>query len=336
MDHRLLLQIALALAMIVLAGVFEGAETGVYRLSRLRLRLGVERGRWSALLLAHAMHDSTGLLLSLLIGTNLVTYIATGLVLSLFVPVVGSERAAEFYTTLVLTPFLFLFAQLIPKNLFLQRANALTSFVAPLLYVVQKLLTWCGVVPLLKWLSDALARLIGSPGSSGMAVTSSQSHQVRAILRDTKEEGLLSDVQTQMIDRIASIPSVRLGMVMVPMSRVHTIGIRSDRAALLAELAKRATTRLPVWRDTPTEIVGFIHVYQVLASGEEFTNLEKFLLPMRGLDADTSLTDAINIMRQEQLKIVLVTRRRGRRDVPLGIVTMKDLVEELLGELVEW
>ncbi len=72
------------------------------------------------------------------------------------------------------------------------------------------------------------------------------------------------------------------------------------------------------------------------APGEEFTSLEKFLQPIRSLDADTSITEAINIMRREQCKIVLVTRRRGRRDVPLGIVTMKDLVEELLGELAEW
>jgi len=336
MDNRLLPQIVLTLAMIVLAGLFEGAETGVYRLSRLRLRLGVERGRWSALLLANVIRDGTGLLLSLLIGTNLATYVATSSVMGLFLAIVASERAAEFYTTVVLTPFLFIFVQLIPKNLFLHRADALTSFVAPLLYVSHKLFTWCGIVPLLKLMSDRLARLIGSPDTSGMAITSSQSHQVRAILRDTKEEGLLSDVQTAMVDRIANISGVRLNMVMVPMGQVRTIDLHSDRSALLAELAKRATTRLPVWRGTPSEIVGFVEVYDVLASGEEFTSLEKFLLPLRSLDADTSITEAINVMRHEQLRIVLVTRRRGRREAPMGIVTMKDLVEELLGELVEW
>ena len=336
MDHRLLPQIVLALAMIVLAGLFEGAETGIYRLSRLRLRLGVEKGRWSSMLLAKAMRDSAGLLLSLLLGTNLATYVATSVITGLFLAAVASERAAEFYTTLVLTPFFFIFVQLIPKNLFLHRANTLTSFVAPLLYVNHKIFTWCGIVPLLKLISDRLARLVGSSRSSAVAITSSQSHQVRAILRDTKEEGLLSDVQTEMVDRIAKIPGVHLSMVMVPMSQVRTIALHSDRRALLAELARRTTTRLPVWQGTPTEIVGFIDVYAVLGSGEEFTSLEKFLVPIRSLDADTSITDAINIMRQEQLRIALVTRPRGRRAVPLGIVTMKDLVEELLGELSEW
>ena len=187
---------------------------------------------------------------------------------------------------------------------------------------------------MLKLLSRLGARLIGSPISPKAALASDQSHQVQAILRDTQEEGLLSDVQTRMVDRIANIPGVRLSMVMIPLDRVHAVEIRSDRAALLGELTKRSLTRLPVWQNAPSEIVGFINVYDVLASGEEFTSLEKFLLPIRSLDADTPITEAINIMRREQLKIVLVTRRRGRRDVPLGIVTMKDLVEELLGELV--
>ena len=74
----------------------------------------------------------------------------------------------------------------------------------------------------------------------------------------------------------------------------------------------------------------------MLGTGEEFTDLRKFLLPLRSLDGDTSITEAINIMRREQWRIVLVTRQRGRREVPMGIVTMKDLVEELLGELAEW
>lgn len=328
--------ILLIALLIAVAGLLEGAETGIYRLSRLRLRLAVERGKWSALLLADVMRDSPGLLLSLLLGVNLVDYLTTGLVTGLFLDLGGSERRAELYTMVVTGPLLFVFANLIPKNVFLHGANRLTFFVAPLLYVCQKVFTWCGAVSLLKWVTELLGRLIGSPASSRAVIASSRGQQTDAILRDTREEGLLSDVQTAMLDRIADISSARLSMVMVPLDRVRTVNLHSNRAALLNELAQHALTRLPVWQNTPAEIIGFINTYDVLASGEEFTSLEKFLLPIRRLDADTSLTDAINILRREQLKIVLVSRRRGPREVPLGIVTMKDLVEELLGELSEW
>ena len=328
--------ILLIVWLIAVAGLLEGAETGIYRISRLRLRLAVERGQWSALLLADAMRDSPGLLLSLLLGVNLVDYLATSLVTGLFLDLGGTERRAELYTMVVAGPLLFVFANLIPKNVFLQGANRLTLFVAPLLYVSQKGFTWCGAVPLLKWVTHVFGRLVGAPAFSRAGIATGRGQQTGAILRDTREEGLLSEVQTAMLDRLATILSIRLSMVMVPLERVQSVNLDSDRAALLSQLAQRASTRLPVWRNTPTEIVGFIDVYDVLGTGEEFTSLEKFLVPIRSLDADTPVTDVINIMRREQLKIVLVTRRHGRREVPLGIVTMKDLVEELLGELAEW
>jgi putative hemolysin len=327
--------LVLALAMVILAAFFEGAETGIYRLSRLRLRLGVERGRWSSVLLARVMRDSSGLLLSLLIGTNLAQYLATSFVTRMFLDIVASEHLAELYTTLLVAPLLFVFAQLIPKNAFLHRPNVLTSFVGPLLYVSHKVFTWCGLVPLLKLLSGFFARLIGSPVSSGTMITSSQGQQVRAILQDTLEEGLLSRVQSEMVDRIVNIPSLHLSAVMVPLAQVQSVEIRCDRTALLEQLRQAPRTRLPVWQDTPANVVGFIEVYEVLGAGEPFASVEKFLQPIRRLDADTLIVDAIDVMRREQAKIVLVTRQ-GRRDVPVGIATMKDLVEELLGELAEW
>ncbi len=327
--------LALTLLTVVLSGIFSGLETGIYRLSRLRLRLAVERGGFRYALLSNAMRDGPGLLLSLLVANNLANYLATSSITYLFL-LVASEGTAELLATSLTAPLLFVFGESLPKNVFLHRADLLTAYLGPLLFATHKLLTWSGVVPLLKLASSVLARLIGSPVSSRAAIASSQSHQVKAILRDTREEGILSTVQTEMIDRIVNIPGLRLSAVMVPLGQVRSANIQSDRAVLMDELNKHALTRLLVWRNTPIDIVGFINLYDVLGSGREFESLETFVQPIRSLDAGTSMIDAVDLMRREQLKIVLVTRRRGRRDVPVGIVTMKDLVEELMGELVEW
>ncbi len=335
MDNRLS-TILLALLMVVLAGLFAGSETGIYRLSRLRLRLRAEKGQWFSSLLAKAMRDSSSLLLSLLLGTNLSHYVITSLITAMFLGIVASEHVAELYATLLTAPVLFVFSELIPKNIFLHRADALTSSVAPLLYASHKLFTWCGAVPLLRLASNLFARLIGSPVPSKVMIRSSQSHQVRAILRDTREEGLLSPVQTEMFDRIVNIPGLRLSTVMIPLVQVRSLDIHSGRTTLLGALRREPLTRLLVWQDDPANIVGFVNVYDTLASDEEFESLAKFIRPIRSLEADTSIINAIDIMRREQLKIILVTRRRGKRETPLGIVTMKDLVEELMGELAEW
>jgi putative hemolysin len=322
---------------VILAGLFAGAETGLYRLSRLRLRLGIERKRLPFVICGRCLHDSSGLLLSMLIGTNLAHYLATSIVTNMFLGRVAAEHTAELFTAIVTVPVLFVFSELIPKNIFFYRADLLMPYVSPILYTFHKLLSWCGAVPLLKSISGLFTRLAGLTSSSKTVITSAERHKVQAILQDTHEEGILSSVQTNMINRLISISNIRTRSVMVPISNVQIIDVNSDNSALLNKLKKCAFTRLPVVEGRPENIIGFINIYEALSSPEQFTELRNFIKPIRKLDADTIVSDAIDVMARENQKIVLVTRiGRAGRERPIGIVTMKDLVEELLGELAEW
>jgi len=321
---------------IILAGLFSGAETGLYRLSRLRLRLGVEKKRLSFVILGRCLRDSSGLLLSMLIVTNLAYYLTTSIVTYVFLKA-GTEHKAELFATLLTAPTLFVFSELIPKNIFFYRADSLMPYLSPVLYVFHKVLSFCGVVPLLKFISGFFVRLAGAASSPKSVITSAQRHKVQAILQDTHEEGILSSVQTDIINSLVSISNIRIRSVMIPVNHVQTIDVNSDNSAVLNKLKKCAFTRLPVIEDRAEKIIGFINIYETLSSSEQFTNLHKFVEPIRKVDANTTVTDTINIMQRENQKIVLVTRiDRAGREKPIGIVTMKDLAEELLGELAEW
>ncbi len=321
---------------IILAGLFSGAETGLYRLSRLRLRLGVEKKRLSFVILGRCLRDSSGLLLSMLIGANLAYYLITSIVTYVFLKA-GTEHSAELFATLLTAPTLFIFSELIPKNIFFYRADSLMPYLSPVLYVFHKVLSFCGVVPLLKFISGFFVRLAGAASSPKSVITSAQRHKVQAILEDTREEGILSSVQTDIINRLVSISNIRIKSVMIPINHVQTVEVNSDNSALLSKLKKCAFTRLPAVEGRAGNIIGFINIYETLSSREQFANLQKFVKPIRKVDANTTVTDAINIMQRENQKIVLVARiDRAGREKPIGIVTMKDLVEELLGELAEW
>lgn len=329
--------VALAILTVLLSAVFSGLETGMYRLSRLRVRLGAEKGQWQQRILSRILPDGSGLLLSLLVANNLANYVATSSVTYLLLATVESEHAAEVFATAVTAPLLFVLAESTPKSVFLYRADALMAFFAPMLLATHRVLTWCGIVPLLKGLSYLFGHAIRSTVSSKTMIASAQRHQVRAILRDTHEEGILSPVQTDLVDRIVNIPGLRLNAVMVPLNQVQSVNIQSDRESLLNKLRRYSWTRLPVWQDSPGQIVGLIDIYDALSSDEPFDTLNGFVKPLRKMEGTTTIIDAIDIMRREDLKMVLVMRtRRGGHDVPAGIVTMKDLVEELLGELAEW
>jgi len=336
MSNSLALMLAFVF-LVVMSGLFAGAETGMYQLSRLRLRLGVERKHLSFVMLDRCLHDGQGLLLTMLIGNNLVNYLATSIVTGFFLSRVTTEHAAELFATLATVPVLFVFGELIPKNVFFFRADALMPYVSPVLYVFHKVLRGCGIIPVLKLISGLFARLTGLDASSKSVSASVQRHTVRALLQDTHEAGILSSVQSDIVSRLVAISQVRMRSVMIPIDEVETVDADSDRSALLDKLRKCAFTRLPVAEGEPGNISGFVSIYEALSSSKEFAHLHDFVKPIRKLDAGTTVTDAMNIMQKENLKIVLITTTsRAGRERPIGIVTMKDLVEELLGELAEW
>jgi len=329
--------ISLAVLLVLLAGLFAGAETGMYRLSRLRLRVGIERKKFSFVILGKILHDSSALLISMLIFTNLAYYITTSIVAYILLGVLRNEHTAELFTTLLIAPVLFVFSELIPKNLFFYRADSIMPFVSPILLPFHKVFTWCGVVPLLKFVSRSFGRPVSSPFASKTVIFAVRQPHIRAVLHETREEGLFSHVQSDIMSRMVSLSNVDIGSVMTPIDRVQSVSADSDSTALLNVLEKSAFTRLPVYEHSPANIFGFINIYDCLNRPEPLADLRKLVKPIRKLPETTIITEAINVMQAENQKIVLVTRTTGLgRERPVGIVTMKDLVEELLGELTEW
>ncbi len=323
--------------LVSLAGLFAGSEIGIYQLSRLRLRLGIERKRFSFIILGKIMDDSPALLISTIIGTNLTHYIITSIVTYILLTRLEVAHTAEFVATLITVPVLFVFAELIPKSVFFYRADTLMHCVAPVLFVFKTIFTWCGILPLLGSISGLFARLTGTPPVPKTAIAAMRQPHIKSILHDTREEGFLSPVQADIINRLADISHVSIKSVMTPINKTQTVDVASDNAVLLKVLKKSVFTRLPVYEHHPANIIGFINIYEVLSLPEQFADLHKFVKPIRNLPANTIVTDAINIMQGENQKIVLVTRTgHPGQEKPVGIVTMKDLVEELLGELAEW
>jgi len=329
--------ILLVMLFVMLGASFSGAETGMYQLSRLRLRLGIEKKRLPYVVLGRCLHDSSGLLLTLLVGNNMANYLSTNIVTGIILSQVDSELKAEFLATVITVPVLFVFSELIPKNVFLYRADVIMPYLSPPLYVFHKFLNLCGVLPLLKLVSSVFTRLAGPAASSRTVITSAQRHKIQAILKDTHEEGILSPVQNDIINRLITISHIHLKSVMIPINNVELVDFDADDSALLSKLEKSAFTRLPVFRGQPDNIVGFVNIYEALNSSQKFADLSNLVKPIRKIDVGTTVTDAINIIQKENQKIVLVTKSgRLGRERPIGIATMKDLVEELLGELAEW
>jgi CBS domain containing-hemolysin-like protein len=322
---------------VTLAGFFAGSETGIYQLSRLRLRIGIEKGHFSYVILGRLMDDSSRLLISMLIGTNLAYYAVTTFVTYLLLDRFIGKYTVEIFATLLTVPVLFVFSELIPKSLFYHRADFLMPVSAPILLVFHKIFKYSGAVAFLRYVSGVFFRLSRADRSTGGIGNAVGSPYIKAILQETQEEGYLSSVQADILRRVVDIPRIRVGAVMTPIERVAMVDVNCGKTALFKALTENTFTRLPVYRDRTENIIGFIDIYEALCSKDDFSSLDKFVKPIQQIAAATPVTKATNIMQSGGQKIVLVTMRlRGAVPAAVGIVTMKDLVEELLGELSEW
>jgi putative hemolysin len=328
------------LAVIIFVGLgafFSGSETGVYRISRFRLRLMVQNNRRFAKLLDSSLADSQGLVFSILIGNNLVNYLSTSIITIVLLKTVDSENASLF-TTLIMTPLLFVCSEVIPKNLYYYNADNLMVRFAPLLWLVDRVLVKTGIVGVMKLIAAGFGRLFRIPATS--AIAGANRNNIRQLISETHDEGIVSSVQSDILNRLINAPKLSLGTVLVPAAKVDMLELNSDREDVLAQLERSAHTRVPVYRNRRNSIVGYINIYKVLACKEEFTNLKRFLQPMARLQASMPVIEAMNVMRKNNHKIVLVApmARTSKKNRPksLGVVTMKDIVEELTGELAQW
>ncbi len=330
------LQISLCLVLIALSSLFAGAETGVYRISRLRLRLGIQQKKRSYSLLGRTIHDRHGLMLSLLTGNNLANYMVTSLVTYMLLCHAQNERSAEFYATLIMAPTLFVLGDILPKTVFYYRADDLLPRVAPLLWFFHRLFTWSGIVVLLKAVTKVVNRLAGTHTDMPTAIVATARHHVKQMIQETRDEGLLSPLQRRVMDSLIGAPGITARQVMVPIAQADMVDVDTDRAGFVEQLKNCNHVRLCVFRGSRDNVTGFINLYKVLAGDDTFENLAGFVEPIARISATQSILDVINTMQSRGDKIVVVTagqkQDKKRKAAAMGILTMEDLVEEIIGE----
>lgn len=326
-----LILILIVLCMTVIAGIFAGAEIGIYQISTIRLRLNVERKKILSIILLKTLKDRHGLLISITLSTNLLHYVITSAVTILLLKKFASPHSAEAATTLIMAPALFVFAELIPKNIFYYRGDALLGSVSPILFTAHKIFEYTGLVLIFKSISNLIMKLSSNKKITAEAIT--RKSFLQNIFYESHEEGFLSSTQTDLLKRASSLTYLTINSVMTPLSDVIMIDRNTDRAGLLKILKQTKHTRICVYKDTATDITGFINIYESLRNEDDFSDLDAFIKPIRKMDSDTLVAKAIDIMQTEGLKIAMV---RGNANRPVGIITMKDLAEEILGDLAEW
>lgn len=305
-----------------------GLETGIYRLNRVKLELRAARGPgllWARLLKREVDHPER------LLATNLVVNIFFGDLAAAGASALlagwgYSETSIILINAAILTPVFFVCVESIPKELFRVEADRLTYRFVGILVVARSMLTWTGILPLIRLITTAVSRFIGGEGETGLA--SSVRERIATMLKETASTGLLSESQAGLVDRALAFRQTIVAREMIPWAVVRAIPVEWDRTRAAAVLEREQHTYFPLVerRGAGTRVVGVLrHPDLFLNPGAAPASLA--LEPAR-LPPRMTLREAVVSLRRAQASIGIV--EDGGR--PVGLVTMSDLIEPLLGE----
>ena len=139
---------------------------------------------------------------------------------------------------------------------------------------------------MLKKLSYLTCLVLRLNVDTSRALDATQRHQVHQIIRETQEEGLLSQSQREMMTRLIDFPTMPVSSVMIGLQDVHKIPVSLSQKAFVEHLKESHFTRQFVYGNKPDDILGFVSIYDVLSLNQDFQNLRDCIKPLIKIDRE--------------------------------------------------
>jgi putative hemolysin len=316
---------------VLLSGFFSGSETGVYCLNHVRLRVASARGDVAAQRVEQMARNPEDLVITMLMGTNVADYLATAFAAALFLHLTVPANLAELYATALVTPLIFVFGGIVPKDWFRREANRLMMFLSTPILVARALARATGLVALLRGLTHGLLRWV-DPSQRERQGSFLPRARTLWLLREGAARGGLTAFQRDLIERVLNLSEVRCVDVMVPRQRAALVPHDMPREDFLRVARMAHFSRLPVYRKSERKIVGVVSVYDVLNDDGERPIEELMRKPLM-LPPNTPVGIALQRLQQARETMAIVETPGGEC---VGLLTLKDLVEEIVGELGAW
>ncbi len=308
---------------VVMEGIFSGSEIGFYSVNRLRLRSRVQ-AKWRGAAVLQAMLDRpAATMMTTLIGTNVMVYAATALATELL----SGRRHAEILAALIMTPIIFVFGEMIPKDIFRRKADSLMYFLAGPIDAL-RLLVWPITAAL-----RGLVLLVTGGLSARRRVTMFSRAALTEWIAEGRREGVLSDYQHALSANVMGLLRRSTLAAMIPLDRAKMV-----RAGLTGEELRKAVqkvghSRMPVFRGSRKNIVGILHALDYIRSADKNRSAADLARPAVHVRPRAGIHAALVALQRARQQMAVVLNRDGR---PTGIVTVKDLVEEIVGELQDF
>jgi len=316
-------------ALLIISAFFSSSETGMMALNRYRLRHLAKRNVASAKRAEDLLNTPDRLIGIILIGNNLVNILAAQLATFIGIYYFGESATGAVITTAVLTITVLIFAEVTPKTL---AALYPEKIAFPASLVLRPMLKiGYPVVWAINQVSNGIIKLIGvDPNKT--PDQSLNSDELRTVV--TEAGSLIPPRHQQMLLNILDLEKMTVEDIMIPRSDVEGIDLEDDLDNIMLQIRRSNYTRLPVYKGDINNILGVLHLRNVSRFYQEETELTKqmitrYMVEPYFIPVSTSLNVQLLQFQRHHRRLAIAVDEYG--DVQ-GIVTLEDLLEEIVGE----
>ncbi len=302
------------------------AETAMMALSRGKVRHLAEVGDPHAHWLEKLVREPNRLLTTVLVGNNVSNVVASTLATALFIVYFG--KLGVTWATVVMAIAILFFSEIMPKTYAAHNPDKVASRLAPFLEVSARV--FFPIARALTWFAVRVFRVFGATAEGGRLVTEDE---IRNLVEVGEEEGLLEANERQMIQGIFDFGDTVVREVMVPRIDVNALEETTTLRQAANAVVHWGHSRLPIYRKTVDDIVGVIYARDILAYWNERppdTLVQDLMRPVHYVPETKKIDELLADFRRQRTHIAIALDEYGGT---AGIVTIEDLLEEIVGEI---
>ena len=331
-------QLVLLVLLIALSAFFSGAEIALIGLSSFRRKHDAEKGDRRADLVDRLMQRPARVLITILIGNNVVNISASvlaGYIAAKEFNSWGPGIAIAAMTLLVLT-----FGEILPKALATGRTVGYARFVARPIWLLQMLLL--PIVLFFEGLTHLMYKILNIPEERRLLLSKGE---LRTIVQVGTDEGVIEKEEEEMISHVIAFSDTRVKEIMVPRTDMTCLDVRASIDAAADLFLTKGFSRIPVYREHRDQIVGVLFAKDLLAhlaadrrntgereEGVDLGEVEAIMKPPHFMPESRYLNEAFPDLREKRIHLAIVVDEFGGT---AGLVTMEDIIEEIVGEIFD-
>lgn len=328
MPIEIYIQIALLIIFILLSSFFSSAETSLSSMNAIKVRQLKEKGLKDADIVRRLLGKSNRVLHTILIGNNIVNIGATAIATKLTVDYLGGSTVL---VTLIMTLTILIFGEITPKTYAAQQPDKVAIFVARPLEMLSVVLS--PVIRILSYITKIFIRIMGGNIRENIPFVTEE--EIKTLVNVGQEEGLLHQRETEMIKSIFEFDDITAKEVMIPRIDITGLEVTSSLQEAMETIVEAGYSRIPVYYESIDNIIGIIYAKDLLNYSIEKDKTKNIRTLMRKaiyVPESKKINDLLKELQKNKVHMAIILDEYGGT---AGLVTIEDLLEEIVGDIFD-